>query len=91
MIYTNIFNKVMIFIKVSLCSTFWSSIQHIHTRLGIWVVLPEQWDSIKSEYKHSIITCSTLYNKYTFFPNRIYNIDESGVNTAPKKLQKEYC
>lgn len=30
----------------------------------------------------------SLYNKYTFLPNRIYNMDESGVNTVPKKIPK---
>lgn len=30
----------------------------------------------------------SLYNKYKFVPSRIYNMDESGVNTVPKKIPK---
>lgn len=28
-----------------------------------------------------------LYNKYRFQPNRIFNMDESGLNTVPNKLR----
>lgn len=29
-----------------------------------------------------------LYNKYRFAPSRIYNLDETGINTVPKKIPK---
>nr|XP_034195125.1 uncharacterized protein LOC117611280 [Osmia lignaria] len=30
----------------------------------------------------------SLYNKYKFPPSRIFNMDESGINTVPKKIPK---